>query len=186
MSVIVVRRATLEDQAAVEAIAKASLPVIRDFKFIWRRDKSWEPSPPFVATINGEIVGFHAVKFLQKTYVNAYYLCTAEEHKKKGVAKAIMQEVLKEAAARGLTRYTSKAATDGQGYSYYTSLGLVPFCISARKPKGAIEYMFDFSIEGITTIDQLKVAAASGSINTAPDPKRLGQYAKKYEYTYTP
>jgi GNAT superfamily N-acetyltransferase len=182
LSNVVIRRATIEDQAAVEALAKVSLPVIRDMKYVWRRFKGWDSSPPYVAEINGEIVGFHAVQFLKKSYVNSYYLCVSKEHKGKGIGGALLEAVLEEANNRGLTRYTNKAATSNEGVLFYRGFGINEFCVSKRFPDGHVEYLFDFNIAGIRTIPQLIAAVQSKELFTSPDTKRLNMYTKKYEY----
>lgn len=182
MSEIVIRKATIDDRPAVEALAKKSLPVIRDFRYVWRRFSGWDTSPPFIAEINGEIVGFHAVQFLKKTYVNSYYLCTSSEHKGKGIGGLLLEAVLVEANARGLTRYTNKAASNNEGVAFYKGFGITEFCISKTFEDGAVEYMFDFNIEGITTIPQMLAAIKDGKLFSLPDEKRLVQYRKKYGY----
>ena len=179
MSDITVRRATIEEQLEVEALAKAGGHHTKDFKYLWRLFHGWEDSPPFVALIDGKIVGFHAAKFLKKTYVNSYYICVSDTHKRKGVSSKLLEVVLAEAQARGLTRFTTKTATSGEGYPYYLGFGLNPFCVSKQLSVSDTEYVFDFNIQGITTTAQLRASAATPLM---PDEKRLVQYRKKYGY----
>jgi GNAT superfamily N-acetyltransferase len=172
---MLIRRMLPEEKDAVWQMAKASNRFVKDLGPVWTRFGLWESNPPFVAVVDGKIVGFHAMQFLKKDYCYTYFIGTLPEARGLGAAKALTWAGIEEAKKLGLTRFTAKADTRGDGYKFYTSLGMKPVARTKN------EYTFDCEFSGCNTLEEFREALQSGTACTPPSERRKKLYLTKSE-----
>lgn len=164
-----------EEKEAVIALSKSLNRFVRDFSAIWTRWDMWEKSPPFVALLDGKIVGFHGASFLKKDYVYTMYIGVSEEAQGHGLAKQLTWAAIQEGQRRGLTRFTAKADTRGGGHAFYTGLGMKPV---ARK---GTEFAFDCEFGNSASLQDFRARLADGSACTPPSERKQKLYRKTSE-----
>ena len=178
-----IRKGTDEDKESVNALAKNSpAKSIHSFAYVWESWGNWESNPPFLLFHGDKLIGFHAATFLKMGYVNSYYLAINPEYKGRKLGGDLMEVVLEEAQDRGITRYTNKAKPKFDGYPFYTGMGLEPIGMQGE------DAVFDFPIQGITTIPQLiEECKKEGFYTDPPIPlRRLKKYKKDLDECYLP
>jgi GNAT superfamily N-acetyltransferase len=147
-----IRRATLEDQAAVEALSQTD-SAVKEFKYLWRRYQNWVAEHmPIIAVVEGlGVVGFHAATF-GREYVNSYYQMTAPAVRGQGVGGAMVALVLNEAARVACRRLKFKVPHDSAGQRFWEGFGLRHFGTDAK------HRLYDVSLAGIVTPGDLSRA----------------------------
>lgn len=118
----------------------------KEFVFVWEKWGYWHKGrPPIIAEINGQIVGFVAVVFLKKDYVNLYYICVLPEFRCHGIAAKLLSFVYKEMKKENFVRLKLKAVIDSIGDKYWRSQGM--FCIGHDKKHN----YYDTYVETVST-----------------------------------
>lgn len=121
----------LERKAELEKNAVQNMRQ-KEFVYVWEKWGYWDKgTPPIVAEINGQIVGFVAVAFLKKDYVNLYYICVLPEFRCCGVAAKLLSFVYEEMKRRNFVRLKLKAVIDSIGDKYWRDQGM--FCVGYDK-----------------------------------------------------
>jgi GNAT superfamily N-acetyltransferase len=172
---IEIRRMRPVEKEEVVALSKSLNRFVKDFGSIWTRWKMWDKSPPFVALVDGKIVGFHGASFLKKDYVYTMYIGVSPEVGGKGIASALTWAAIEHAKTLGLTRFTAKADTRGGGYAFYTGLGMKPV---ARKKT---EYVFDCEFGDSKDMAEFRVRLKDGTACTPPSARKAELYKKTSE-----
>lgn len=148
---MLVRRASLAEQDAVEALASTD-KATKEFAYLWRRFGNWtDRSMPIVAVEAQAVVGFHAAAF-GRVYVNSYYQITAPAVRGRGVGGAMVAFLLTEAQRLSCTRLKFKVPHASAGQAFWEGFGLRPF---GRDPK---HLLYDIALGGVTTPSHLATA----------------------------
>ena len=173
-----------QDFEDLNEVAKNSLQPVRSFPYIWRSWGNWESNPPIVieSMDTGEIAGFHAAAFLKMGYVNGYYIVVDSTYKRRGLGADLLDVTLEIAPSQECTRFTCRTSTEAEGWAFYSSFGLEP---SGKMGK---EYVFDFDIEGIHSVAELREALKTRDLRTDKPPilRKLKQYHNKLDECYLP
>lgn len=172
---IEIRRMNPEEREEVVSLSKNLNKYVKEFNSIWTRWKMWDKSPPFVAVEAGKIIGFHAASFLKKDYVYTLYIGVSPSGSGKGVAKSLTWAAIEHAQTLGLTRFTAKADTRGDGFAFYTGLGMKPV---ARK---GTEFTFDCEFSDSRSMEEFRDRLKSGTACTAPNQRKQALYKKNNE-----
>lgn len=164
-----------EEKEATVALSKSLNKFVKDFGAIWTRWEMWEKSPPFVAILDGKIVGFHGASFLKKDYVYTMYIGVSPEAAGLGLAKQLTWAAIEHGQKLGLTRFTAKADTRGGGYAFYTGLGMKPVA------RNKTEYVFDCEFGNSASMEEFRARLKDGSACTPPSVRKQKLYLKGCE-----
>jgi hypothetical protein len=202
------RVATLEDRDKLEAWCNGpTCPKIgKEFPFLWRRNQNWDADEgrnrPTVAFLHedtcacggtgkvegaicqqGKVIGFHGTSYTKSGYANLYYVVVDTEFKRGGLGKQLIQNSIKRGHALGMTRWTNKSHIGSDGENFFSKhLGIQALAIQGD------QLVYDWSLEGINTIDDIKNAAAAGTllkVEQIPD-RKLKQYQRYLDKLIVP
>lgn len=167
-----------DERTDVISLSKTLNKFVKDFGAIWTRWDMWEKNVPFVAILDGKLVGFHGATFLKKDYVYTMYIGVDPACGARGIAKELTWAAIQHGQARGLTRFTAKADTRGGGFGFYTKLGMKP---AARNKE---EYVFDCEFGNSATMEEFQSRLADGTAYTPPSARKQKLYLKSCEECY--
>jgi GNAT superfamily N-acetyltransferase len=178
----VIRVATLEEREALEKWANGPTApkIAKEFPFMWRRNQNWEternrPSVAWGAQDTSRILGFHGTAYTKMGYANLYYIAVDTQFQGQHVGKQLMADAIKRAHALGMTRWTNKSHQGDTGEAFFTGrLGVQAVGMQGK------DVVYDWSLEGINTCDDIIAAAKAGTLNRVDQipERKIRQYSK--------
>lgn len=186
-----IRIATLEDRDALEKWANGPTApkIAKEFPFMWRRNQNWESATnlPSIAVdqdnFSGKILGFHGTCFTKMGYANLYYVAVDTGFQGQRIGKRLIEDAISRAHALGMKRWTNKSHQGDTGEQFFTGrLGIVAVGMQKK------DVVYDWSLEGINTCDDIITAAKAGTLNKVDEipERKIKQYSKYWTKVLVP
>jgi len=120
-----------------------------------------------VAVTGTELIGFHAATYTPR-YINSYYQMVALTARGRGVAGAMLDQVLLIGVAHGSQRLKFKLKFDSDGRAFWEGFGLRPF------GKDDVHLLYDVSISGVRCAADLTASSIELPQTVAAGYQRRG------------
>lgn len=161
------------EREAVEAL-KGIDKIVNEFLSLWKRWGNWDKHPPvIIITDDGDVVGLHGFTATKSGYINSYFLWVDESFRGMRLAGDLIDVTL-QMRPEHCQRWKIRNIINGDGYNFWTGFGLVPVGVIPDKN----EALFDFTIQGISTIKDLIKHAGNVNDVVTTDKRSLTHYRK--------